>query len=583
MPEGWPTVAGFTDTSRPVLIELKNEDIVVGSPEQTIIEDLSLTIREGERWAILGPNGSGKSVTAAHLLQTLQKQEQEEASASSSSSSSSSVPARPSGVCISFDEQRRLLLREQKDFKDGRFEANNKRATVASYLFPELYPADPQYPNGYTGYRPPRTRLSALPVPYDADETHPLFADYEEAVHSGETAFLLREFNLMAIRHQPIYGLSTGQLRKLMLADGLLNPPKLLILDEALDGLDRHSRKIVADILDEHLQSALVMIAHREQDLAPEPSHVLIYGQGQRPGEYSSGLWKDKKVHHLAQMALNAEDEQDVEELPPLPSSAPRAKIQPVANSQAEPLVEFRDVRIQYAERVILNGLNWTVRQGENWVIAGGNGSGKSTMLQLITGDNPLSYTQDISLFGRKKGTGESIWDIKRQLGVVSTEFHCEYADFADPSNQWYARSHSKVTTWQVVCSGFFDSIGLYEDVGASHRDQAIAWIKRFNLQDLVPIPSNKAGSKKNKEDETRDFGQLSFGQQKLVLLCRAMVKQPRLLLLDEPSHGLSGLNRARLLQMLRILADDTSVGVVLVTHRQDELEELAFEHLLQL
>merc|ERR1719190_93429 len=101
-------------------------------------------------------------------------------------------------------------------------------------------------------------------------------------------------------------------------------------------------------------------------------------------------------------------------------------------------------------------------------------------MIDLIVGNNPLAYQLNISLFGRKKGSGESIWDIKRQLGLISTEFHMEYVDYADPSHKWYARTHATVSTWDVVCSGFFDSIGLYAEVGASQKDIAQAWVERL-------------------------------------------------------------------------------------------------------
>ena len=96
-------------------------------------------------------------------------------------------------------------------------------------------------------------------------------------------------------------------------------------------------------------------------------------------------------------------------------------------NYDSEEVVKLNKVSIRYGDRTILKELDWTVRRGEKWALSGENGAGKSTLLSLVCADNPQSYACDISLFGRKRGTGESIWEIKKHIGYVSPEMHRAY------------------------------------------------------------------------------------------------------------------------------------------------------------
>lgn len=244
--------------------------------------------------------------------------------------------------------------------------------------------------------------------------------------------------------------------------------------------------------------------------------------------------------------------------------------------SESAPIVEFRDLNIRYGSNVVFEHFNWLVRHGEKWVVLGGNGSGKSTLIQLITGENVLGYQQDLWLFGQRKGSGESIWDIRQKFGLVSSELQMAYVDFSDQSNRSYARSNTNVSAWDVVCSGFHDSVGLYKQVTAGQRSTAEEWIQRLGIADLVSPPRHGA---------LRGplFFDMSNGQQKLILLCRALVKQPRLLLLDEPSNGLSGSNRQRFLHAVQSIADEPDIAIIYVTHREEEVDALQFGRTLSL
>ena len=450
---------------------------------------------------------------------------------SSAIASSATAAAGPGSeerraTLISFESQRRLLADEAKEFRESRFTICNLRATPASFLFPALYPIDPDHPDGYRGYRPGRTRLAPLPVPHDADGSiHPLLAELEAAVclgeHGGEddvggeggeggegegqAGELLRQFGLWPLRHRAIQGMSTGEARKLMIVDALCARSRLVVLDEAFDGLDHASCEELPRAVGKALEraewgkSVVAQITHRPADLESiEPTHVLLLGQGV-DGEsgtgYHSGSWEAMRG------TVDAYFEQQRREHPHSHSAGgqPRRSYRKGRTGGGEdgggedgggesplpsPLVEFEDVTIKYDTEpvtVVLDGLNWTVREGENRSVLGGNGSGKTTILDLITGENVLGYQQQITLFGRKKGSGESLGSIKKQLGMLSTGFHMQYTSFAgkgqtDPDhidltksapaangNRNRARQAAAptVTCAEVVYSGFFDSIGL--------------------------------------------------------------------------------------------------------------------------
>jgi molybdate transport system ATP-binding protein len=204
-------------------------------------------------------------------------------------------------------------------------------------------------------------------------------------------------------------------------------------------------------------------------------------------------------------------------------------------------VIRLNKVSIRYDERTILKDLDWVVRKGEKWALTGDNGSGKSTLLSLICADNPQSYACDISLFGRKRGTGESIWEIKKHIGYVSPEIHRAYL--------------KNMPSIDIVASGLHDSVGLYVRPKPEKRGVCEHWMEVFGIGDL----------------KDRSFLQLSSGEQRLVLLARAFVKDPDLLILDEPLHGLDTRNRAHVKGVIEAFCKGTDKTLIMVSHYQDE------------
>jgi molybdate transport system ATP-binding protein len=222
------------------------------------------------------------------------------------------------------------------------------------------------------------------------------------------------------------------------------------------------------------------------------------------------------------------------------------------ANGEPLPTVVMKDVTVSYRDKVVLDRLNWVVNRNEHWAIVGPNGAGKTTLLRLISADHLQAYANEIYLFGRRRGSGESIWDIKQKIGLLSPEFQNGYTE--------------NLRSGDVVLSGFFDSIGLYHQADATQKARAEAWARFLRIESLA--------------DEA--FDRLSYGQQRLILLARALVKSPQMLLLDEPCQGLDAENCRRLVQTVSSVAAETGTQILYVTHRRHELP-VCITHILEL
>ena len=216
-----------------------------------------------------------------------------------------------------------------------------------------------------------------------------------------------------------------------------------------------------------------------------------------------------------------------------------------------ETLVEMRDTTVRYGDRVALNRINWVMKGTENWAVLGPNGAGKSTLVSLILGENLQAYANQIFLFGRRKGSGESIWDIRKRIGIVSAELQVQY--------------RKRLLGAEVIASGFYDSIGLYRPPSPEQMEAVLRWAEFLGIKGLAKEP----------------FHQLSFGQRRMILLARAMVKGPDLLIADEPCHGLDVANRGKILGVLERIGR-TRTRLLYLTDRRDEVLECV-SHVMRL
>lgn len=331
-------------------------------------------------------------------------------------------------------------------------------------------------------------------------------------------------FSIDALFTQLLHSLSTGEMRKVFLIQTLLQNPRILILDEPYDGLDSIAKKSLSNIIEELMVSMpVILITHHFDEIPKKTTHVLVM--------------KNCKV-------LQQGEKEDI--LPKyfsrITSANKKLILKSVNKNHNEVLIEMKNVTVTYYEKKILNNISWTVRKGENWVILGPNGAGKSTLIQLITGDNQQAYANDIFLFGKKKGTAISLWEIKKHIGIVSSHLMLHY--------------DKQLSAQDIILSGFFDSIGLYQKVSEKQKRAADKIIEKLKLQQLIK----------------RNYQQLSFGQRRLILIARALVKSPELLIVDEPFHGLDQENKRRVFEMLNKIGTLGKTTLILITHNESEI-----------
>lgn len=441
-----------------------------------------LTLNNGESWAFVGANGSGKSSLARALSGEL-------------------TPGKGS-VNQDFQRRTRLSLEQLQKLVTQEWERNNTDLLSEG--------------EDDTG----RTAAQII---------------QDEVKDDARCQRLAQQFGITYLLDRRFKYLSTGETRKTLLCQALMAEPDLLILDEPFDGLDVASRASLADTLsDLHEQGyCVVLVLNRFDDIPDFVQQVGVLAEctlthlGERNAILAEALVAQlAHSEKLDGMALPEPDEPD--QLPHLADDAPR--------------VILRNGVVSYNDKAVIDGLSWQVNPGEHWQITGPNGAGKSTLLSLVTGDHPQGYSNDLTLFGIRRGSGETIWDIKQHIGYVSSSLHLDY------------RVSCNVRT--VVLSGFFDSIGLYQAVSDRQKALARQWLALLGMDNhLADAP----------------FHSLSWGQQRLVLIARALVKHPTLLILDEPLQGLDPINRQLVRRFVDVLIGEGRTQLLFVSHHAED------------
>lgn len=497
-----------------MLITMKDCDI--RDRDTTIIKRLSWQIPEGTAWCVTGANGSGKSVLVSALAGRLDVVPSENGRYANA--------CRNSAALVSFETAAELIEAEARnddsDFVEGGVDAGR---TAREYIAEALMSADATRFAGSAN--------AAGPIPL---ERHPAVA-------------LCR---IAHILDRGLKYLSTGEIRRTLLCRALATKPSLLILDEPFAGLDTESRAALSAYLSDDFGGAratyagLIVVMDRPDDVPACVTHVLELTD--RAASFCGTLadYRAARPTHPARTMS----------VPATLTCAETARLVEArerrANATATPdtLIEMNDVTVAWSDRVVLDRLSWTLRAGEHWLIRGPNGSGKTTLLELITGDNPQVFRNDVRLFGRRRGSGETIWELKEKMGIVTYRLHAEYRSLGD------------VPLRTVLVSGLHDSIGLYEQSGEEERSLADTWLALVGFEGRGDIP----------------FRDLSYGEQRALLIARAAIKQPPLLILDEPCHGLDSVHRARILALLQRIAELGGSTLLHVTH--DETEVLPCE-----
>jgi molybdate transport system ATP-binding protein len=468
----------FSFCMKKKLLELVN--VTVKQNGITVLENINFTINAGEQWAITGRSGSGKT-SLAHAI------------AGSVFYSGlirfyfDEVNIHPH-IAIAEQQHRFRNLSHTSDFYyQQRF--NSPDADDAITVKEELLKHDDASSNGH---------------------------EWIDALH------------LTKLMDEPLIQLSNGENKRLQLAKILLDNPHLIILDSPFTGLDANGRETLQKVIDAVVRKGVhVLLICNLQELPGSITHMAVLKKGQLI--YAGA--RENIPHSISEAPVNTFS-LSTEKLNRLNSAIENFKC----------AVQMKNVNVKYGERVILENINWLVKRGECWSVSGHNGAGKSTLLSLITADNPQAYANEIYLFDKRRGKGESIWDVKKRIGYISPEMHLYFEKTA--------------ACFEVIASGLFDSIGLFRKLSDTEEQQSDWWADVMQLKPLY----------------NKSLYQLSLSQQRMVLLARALVKNPPLLILDEPCQGLDDEQTSYFNQLVNLLCRSFGTTMIYVTHYEKDI-----------
>jgi len=421
-------------------------NLTIQHGKDTVLQGLNWQIFPGEQWILGGPSGTGKTTLAKAIAGQLKYE-----------------------GALSFHLDMDSPLPAIVHYVSNWFQFTNLEGDRNFY-----------YQQRYNKFAKNDTLTVFAELKHFAKEQQLSFED---------VAPYLSIFGFENFKDQQLIELSSGEHKRLQLVKALWLQPQLLIIDQPYTGLDVQSRKDLNQVFDQLAEKGVSLLLISNDDEQPDCINRFAEIQDgkivirQNNSEISKGIPRKRK------------------ELPYFLQQSPKVS--------APTMVKMKQIHISYGEKQVLKNIDWEVKAGEKWLLQGHNGSGKSTLLSLINGDHPQAYANDIHLFGKKRGSGESIWEIKEHLGIISPELH------------WYYDMNANVG--QTIASGFFDSMSLYQKLGYEQQQKLDQVLHFFDL----------------KEVKHKTLGSLPLGQQRLALLARTIVKHPELLILDEPCQGL--------------------------------------------
>ncbi|MET3980619.1 molybdate transport system ATP-binding protein [Mucilaginibacter sp. UYP25] len=481
------------------LVSLKNVSIKIATLQ--LFKNLNFELNHGENWAFVGKSGSGKSV----VLQTI--------AGNTGINSGSIIYNFMDDIHKQISGDTLLTFHQFIAFTGAKHHFKTLSNTSDFYYQQRYNSSDSEDTLTVRQY------LQTVKV----NQHKPAYWTFDKTVIA---------LNLTALLDKQTIKLSNGETKRLMIAAALLKNPLILLLDNPMTGLDVETRRSFNTLLNEASASGISIIMATSAFEIPDCiTHVAVLHNGA-----------------ISQSVIRQEFEQT------RPQSAEKAVVdtgalkQLLANHNTShhynQIVTMADVHIQYGDKTILNNVNWKINPGERWALLGPNGAGKSTLLSLINGDNPQAYANNIILFDKKRGTGESIWDIKSKIGFVSPELY-----------QYFPMDNSCL---QVIESGFCDTLGLFRPSVKSRADLALNWMKALEIdkyarQLLKNIPASA---------------------QRLCLLARALIKNPALLIFDEPCQGLDDHQQRHFKSVVDAICSISNVTFIYVTHYQHEIPD---------
>lgn len=383
----------------------------------------------------------------------------------------------------------------------------------------EKHDDDSEFMEG--GFDPGRTALDII-----SESAHPEFTELEEWIktlqleHKLNTSFKV---------------LSNGETRKVLWIKAIAQKPDLILMDSPFEGLDHQTREVLLSCFNSSniRNTTTLLFTQRREDIPKHIDAVLNLSSKNQPVVYSKTQWGNLKKTSFSK-----------------PFTLPEELNQITQRKKPFPLIKFVNLNVTYGDNKVFQNFNWEMNPEENWLFTGPNGAGKTTLLQLIHADHPQSYGQDIQLFGYQRGQGESIWDIKAHIGFVSADFQRHYP--------------LSMTGTAMVVSGFFDSMGVYQKPSSHQLHLTELWLKCLQIEHLA----------------NKYLKLMSWGEIRTLMIARALVKKPSLLILDEPCQGLDDLQKKLVLNLIENCCRSFEINIILVSHHPDEQLDCITHHL---
>ena len=461
------------------MILVRVNNLSLSIQTQKVFRQVSFNLMKGEHYAVVGPSGSGKTT----LLRVLAGRVFQ----------TGAVQKTP-GIQTTLVEQQHIfknLSNTSSFYYQQRFNASDgdDAMSVAEYLEQEL--------------------------------------SLYEASQQNEVQKLLHLLSVDKLLERKLIQLSNGENKRVQLVKALLLKPDILLLDNAFIGLDQEARKKLSDLLEAISKKEITIV------LVTSGNHIPVF--------------VTKVVQLTMDGDLQVVNRQDfVNKSYGLHLSIDLVLLQRLMNdgeaADFNTAVCMKNVTIRYAGKTILENINWQVKKGERWSLSGPNGAGKSTLFSLISADNPQAYANEIYLFDKRRGTGESIWDIKKRIGYVSPELHLYF--------------ESSTSVFEAVASGLFDTIGLFRVLNEEQAEKVLGWLRLLGIEKL----------------RTQLLRNLPSGIQRLTLLARALVKNPSLLLLDEPVQGLDEEQAALFKNVVEQICLHSDKTMIYISHYKEEV-----------
>ena len=568
----------------------------VNAHQKELISDLNWEIRENDFWAITGPNGCGKTVLSTLLSgKRMQVKGMINYFFPETLTHVSELPLHNNNNQLQSYEtgssKADKSVKRSLDF-DNSLSYTASIAADRSLTWPDALVAARS-----SSTRPGRPSDRIAEVSFDASTLFRGFHEmyYQRRYNQSEEADLptigefiqlkLKGYELIEIQifnlklsqffspellNRKINQLSNGESKKLLIMLSFIKNPYLIILDQAFTGLDEENRTLVYKLLSAlRNQGIKIILICRSEEMPDSVTHILEIKDGKTQSysrlEYlQQQLEKSILLKRQQSKQPNSQEQQQSEK----PSSQEQQQLEkPSSPLQIDsrlinpPALDFehftmvedftlavvmKNVHIAYGTVQILKNINWEIKKGERWVLTGPNGSGKSTLLSLINGDHPQAYAQNLVLFDRERGSGESIWDIKKKIGFLSPEIQIFF-----PQDQ---------STLKTILSGLSDTMGLFRKASPEEiatADQLMQRLQISNLREIV-------------------FRQLSTGEKRLVLLARSLIKNPPLLILDEPCQGLDDSHRHQFIRLVDEICSEAGKTLIYVSHYREDFPACA-------